>query len=211
MASVLIPGTVEAEILMRLDSQEIENTLYFNKTGAWTPAEENDLALDLITWWGTHYSPPMSNMLVLHSVKITDWTSLTGAQVEVAPGSPFVGGQATEAMSNNVAPAISFHTASRGRSFRGRNYISGVPIDVVTQNTLLTAWTDAMVAAYTALFDVATANGCVWVVASRFSGVEIVDGKKRAIPRAEGITTPVTAAIFTDQTVDSQRNRLPNH
>lgn len=209
MASVLVPGTVECEVLMLLDGEGIENTLYFNHTGAWSVTEETDLANDMITWWGTHFSPPMSNQLVLHAVRVTDLTSLTGAQVEIAPGSSFVGGQPTEPMSNNVAPAISFHTASRGRSFRGRNFISGIPIDAVNSNSVITSWEAAMTAAYMQLLVVATANGAEWVVVSRFSGVDPVTHKP--IPRATGISTPVVSAVFTDSVVDSQRRRLPNH
>ena len=38
MAAVLVAGTCEVELVFGLDGETIENTLYFNKTGAWTPA-----------------------------------------------------------------------------------------------------------------------------------------------------------------------------
>jgi hypothetical protein len=209
MPFVPVAGTVEAELLMQLDSENVENTLYFEKAGAWTVTQLQDLGAALKTWWQAWYRPPQSNSLAFRGVRLTDLSSANAAGIEI-PSSPFLfGEQNTEAMSSNVAPCISFRTASRGRSFRGRNYIAGIPITVVTQNTVTSDWLTAMAAGYNALIGMATEQGCTWVVVSRYSGMG--GTPRKPIPRAAGVTTPVIAASFTDATVDSQRRRLPKH
>lgn len=211
MASVLVPNTVEAEILMTLDGEGVENTLWFFKAAGWDVESMTGLANGLITWWDG-MSNPLSIQLVLNAVKVTDWTALDAAQVTVAPGSLFQGGQdSSNPAPNNVAPAITFHTGSRGRSFRGRNYIAGTPLAVIDSNDVSEAFAAALTASYNGLITVAADLSCTWVIASRYSGVEIVGGKKKPIPRSEGITTPVISASFKDLTVDSQRRRLPSH
>ena len=64
---------------------------------------------------------------------------------------------------------------------------------------------DSLKLAYEGLPSVATVAGYTWVVASRFSGV---DAEGDPIPRAAGITTPITTVLIVDNLVDSQRRRL---
>ena len=209
MPFIPVAGTVEAELLMTLDDENVENTLYFEHTGAWTVEELGDLGAALNDWWFAYYRPPQSSSLAYRGVKLTDLTSETAAGLEVPRVPTAFGEQPGEAMASNVAPCISFRTGSRGRSFRGRNYIAGIPEAAVTQNTVIGDWLAAMTAAYNALLDVATAQSCTWVVVSRYSGMG--GTPRRPIPREAGIATPVIVASFTDATVDSQRRRLPNH
>lgn len=211
MASVPVPGTVEVELVQGLDGEIIENTLYFHKTGGWSVPEMQGLAGDLVSWWDTEMQGAFTTGTALINVIVTDLTGPEGGKIEFTTGLPLAGSGNEESMPNNVAPAITFHTASRGRSFRGRNYISGIPASQCNGNRLLGAYGDFLTAAYNALLAVATANACEWVVVSRYSGTAIVDGKKKAVPRVTGISTPILSASFKDLVVDSQRNRLPNH
>lgn len=208
MAYVPVAGTVMVELIQTLDTEIIENTLYFEQTGAWTVAALNTLGADIASWWETDVAPSMSAALGLQRVELTDLTTQTAAAVTVTTGLPVFGVHDLEASPNNVAPAISFHTANRGRSFRGRNYLSGIPSDHVVINRVQGTTIAALTAAYNALLGVATGNACTWVVVSRYSGIDPVT--KKPIPRAAGVATPIEVAVFTDTVVDSQRNRLPN-
>ena len=197
------------ELLFGLGGETIENLLYFNQVGAWTPAAITALGLALIDWWGVNMAPNLSTAIALIEVFGTDLTSPTGSAVSISTGLPLTGESVSEPMSNNVAPCISLRTASRGRSFRGRNYIGGIPENLVSGNIITGSWLTAVAAAYLGIKEVATENGCDWVVVSRFSGVDPVT--KDPIPRAEGISTPILSVLFVDNVVDSQRKRLPNH
>lgn len=211
MAAVLVAGTCEVELVFGLDGETIENTLYFNKTGAWTPAEFTALGSALHDWWQLGMSTHLSSTCALIAIKLTDLTSLTGAAITYSTGLPSAGTVSAEPVPNNVAPCITLHTANRGRSYRGRNYIGGIPNDQVSTNRFLATIADPITAAYMQLIDVASAQACTWVVVSRYSGITVVGGRRVPTPRSEGISTPVLSASFTDNVVDSQRRRLPNH
>ena len=97
----------------------------------------------------------------------------------------------------NVAFVLSFRTANRGRSGRGRNYIGGLNEDDVTGNLLTEAKANLFRDAYSAFLSEALFP-YRWVVVSRYN-----DGVKRA----EGLVQTVTTVLYTDLTVDSMRGR----
>lgn len=209
MPYVPVPGTVLCEIVQQLDSQLFENTVYFHKAGAWATPDMVALADSLITWWTDQYRLPISSAVQLMSVDVTDLTTATSGAISQAPTIGTFGSDSRTSSPANVAPCISFHTAKRGRSFRGRNYITGICEADITINTVIGSVISALTVSFNELLDVGITNGAEWVVVSRFSGVEPGTGKP--IPRAEGISTPILSASFTDNIVDSQRGRLPNH
>lgn len=207
MPFVPVPDTVLAEMRMTQDSQKVENTLYFRgdtlDVGVATTLAEN-----LIAWWAEFYSPRVATAVKLNEVVITDLSSDTGFQVTLAPTVLTTGGITTaEGEPNNVTLAVSFRTASRGRSFRGRNYIVGLTTDQIAQNRMTDEFVTIWQNVYNALLAVATDSAVVWVVVSRFHGVESITHDP--IPRITGITTDVTNVVITDNIVDSQRRRLP--
>ena len=121
---------------MRLDSQRVENTLYFYKVTGWTAADVPVVFNALLVWWNTYYSVPVSNQLSLNEIKVTDLSSDVGFSFEIPTPTPKPTGDSAEpAAPNNVALCISFRTASRGRSSRGRNYVPGIPKTAITANT----------------------------------------------------------------------------
>jgi len=65
-----------------------------------------------------------------------------------------------------------------------------------------------MIAAYSQLLvgGAALPVGWEWVVVSRYSGTDVNDDP---VPRVTGIATLVSNVLFTNNTVDSQRRRLP--
>lgn len=211
MAYVPVENTAMVELRYLLNGEPVENTLYFHGETAFDTTSLNALGLAIRDWWVTDVFPIQSVHASLREVFVTDLTTATSGAVSVTAGLPSSGALTGESMPNNVAPCISFKTAQRGRSFRGRNYLIGFSVDQVSDNdvapTVITDYTEA----YNNLLAVAGALDLTWVVVSRFSGFTLVDGKKVPTPRAAGLSTPVVNALFTDTTVDSQRGRLPNH
>ena len=207
MAFVPVPNTAEVEIRGLLDSQKVENTLWFEAASGWTTSSLTTLAGEVLAWYIANIIPHLPAPYRLVEVFAKDKSTAAGNEATVTPGSTTVGGGGP-AMPNNVTLAISFRTALGGRSFRGRNYMPGIPQSQYTDtNRITSSYLTAVQVAYSKLLDPAVITDAVWVVASRFSGTSPVSGEPT--PRPTGIATPVTAALFVDEVTDSQRRRLP--
>ena len=206
MPFVPVPDTVLVEMRMTANGQQVENTLWFRFLDPYTAAEMTLLGDNLLVWWQDELEPLVSSGVQLREIVVTDMNSATGPQVSVVPPSTVTGDNTANIVPGNVTLSVSFRTANRGRSFRGRNYIVGLTEDQVTGNDFATGITALFQAAYEALIPVAAASDTEWVIASRFSGVDPVTGDP--IPRTTGIATPVTSVVVVDNFVDSQRRRL---
>jgi len=207
MPFVPVPNCVEAEIRMTWDLQEVENTLYFDFGDTPTVGGMVTLMNDLFDWWTTNMAPLIFGGVQLREIVVTDISSATGPQVSFTPPIAEFGSASGASLPNNVSFTVSFRTASRGRSFRGRNYVVGLTEGAVVGNTVDTAVVNAYIAAYAELKNSPILDDGVWSVVSRFSGVNPTTGKP--IPRTTGIATPITSVIVVDSTIDSQRRRLP--
>jgi len=201
MAFIPVPETVMVEVRMKLNLQSIENTLYFQKGGGWDPASATVLANDILTWWTTYFRVEISQDVFLSEIVVTDLDVVDSFQVTVpAPAPAPQGSNGDPAAPNNVALCISFRTARRGRSYRGRNFVAGIPSNLLLNSVALSTFTDAILAAYETLPFATTSAAGTWVVVSR---------RNAGVDRTEGVTTPVSAVIIVDSVVDSQRRRLP--
>lgn len=206
MPFVPVLNTALVEVRVLANGQKCENTLWFERATAYDEAVLTGLAEAVADWWVTECAPTISSGVQLVEVVATDQTTATGLQVSFAPVSPTFGGSTANIMPNNVTMAVSFRTALRGRSFRGRNYVVGFTEDQVAGNSFVATLDATWQANYAALIAVADGAGTAWVVASRFSGVDPVTGAP--IPRAAGVTTPITNVVVVDSFVDSARRRL---
>jgi len=208
MPFVPVANTVEVELRFLLDGQHIENTLYFEIGIAPDPSNMTTLLNNVESWWIDNVAPLCSASLSLVELVATDLTTATGPQVTVAPVGGDPGGLGQPALPNNVTLSVSFRTANRGRSFRGRNYFPVLSEGQVTDNTVTAGVVTAIQDAYAAILT--DVNGglppVTWVVVSRFSGI---DSNGDPIPRVAGISTPVTTVVIVDPIIDSQRRRLP--
>lgn len=207
MPFVPVANVAEVEIRMLLDGQKVENTLWFENAGAVTALNMGILTTALYDWWDTYYKPLTWNGTQLREIYAVDQTTNTGP-TNTLSGGGLVGTGGANAASNNVSVTVSFRTDLRGRSFRGRNYMLGLPLTILAnQNQITAGYAADLITAYTALVGPgAFATGWTWGVASRFSGVD-ADGDP--IPRVAGVFTPITSVVITDLIVDSQRRRLP--
>lgn len=207
MAFVPVPNTAQFELVQVLDGQRIENTLYAVKTAPWTAAELETECDALASWWTTNMAPIISDQVTLVTVEGTSMESNTAPVGANTTGTPSVGLQGTP-VPNNCALAVSFRTALRGRSFRGRNFVAGLAEADVNRSHVDATLVGQIQDAYNVLLDTFTdaIDTAGWCVVSRFSGV---DGSGHPIPRTTGIATRVTSAIVVDDVIDSQRRRLP--
>lgn len=202
MAFVPVPNAFEAEIRMSLDDQLVENTLYFKATPDSEEGTPIALANDLLVWWTVEMAPALSDNTLLREIYVTDLTTSTsGAATQPAPAPAPTGGRSGAPSPNNVSLAVSFRTAQRGRSFRGRNYIAGINEPDTEWNQISATLEGLILAGYNALLEGDFASNWQWGVVSRFSN---------KAPRVTGVFTPITAVTIVDRTIDSQRRRLPS-
>jgi len=200
MAFVPVPDVIEAEVVWEWDGQVVENTLYFLNDSGWSAGSILEHLEDLRDVIVSQLIPllPSSIQLVRLVGTLLDAVDAVSVTLSVSPA--VVGGVALESVPSNVSYAIQFKTDLRGRSFRGRNYIPGIPNDKINTNTITSGDRTSFTAAYEAISAVGVDLGRRHVVVSRFSA---------GAPRTIGLATPVTAIATADATVDSQRRRLP--
>lgn len=183
-----------------MDEQIISNTLYWLTAGGWDETALENLADAVIDWATTHLLPNLYASLVLTAVEATDQSSETGPSVTVPVTSGGTGGVSSGGTAtNHTAGCVTFRTAERGRSSRGRNYVGGIPQADITGGTTIGAGLIAeILAAYGNLDDVELSETVTHVVVSRYHDLA---------PRTTAAILPVTTYTM-DDAVDSQRRRL---
>lgn len=201
MAFIPVPNVLQAELRFLYGSQRCENVVYFEGSAGVTPALASSLGGQLVSWWNTHFKTPSPTIMSLVEVYITDLTAADSFTVSHVNLLPSAGLSAVDPLPFNCAHCVSFRTAARGRSGRGRNYVMGLTDSEAAASVISTTRVNLDVAAYQALVGAGTfVAGLQFVVVSRFLN---------GAPRTVGIARPVTSVLSVDTTVDSQRRRLP--
>lgn len=199
MAFIPVPNTVRSTIEMRLHGTQVVNTLHSRFA---TPADVAGLTAvnaELQSWWQAAVAPFLSVDLLLTGITSTDISSLNGPSVQT-PVAEISGQRLFPALPGNVALCVTFRSANRGRSARGRNYVPGLCETDVTGNTVTAAVGLGLASAYSQLPDLfGVGLGGAWVVASRYANGQ---------PRAAGVTFEIISVDVRDLRVDSQRRRL---
>jgi hypothetical protein len=207
MPFVPVAQTALVELRMLCAGQHVENTIYALAPDPFDPSSLTSLANTVKAWWIAEMAPLLSDIVSLEEVVATDLTTATGGQVSIS-GDHELGTQIGGAAPNGSTFTVSFRTAERGRAFRGRNYIVGLPLEQLSDtNHVQSSWATDLITAYEALKTALVAADFIWVVVSRFHGVDTVTG--HPIPRAAGLITHVLSVLVTDFVIDSQRRRLP--
>jgi hypothetical protein len=207
MPFVPVLHTALVENRMEIVGQKVENTIWVKSVDLLDADALTTIGETVKAWWISDYAPQVSDLVSLTEVVVTDQTTATGGQVSVN-GDHQLGGQIGGTLTTNSTFAVSFRTALRGRAFRGRNYIVGIPLEHMAETNVVEAsWASDIVTAYQNLLTQLADVDFEWVIASRFSGVDPDTG--HPIPRTAGITTPVITVVAADLTIDSQRRRLP--
>lgn len=200
MAFIPFPvGTVEAIFHYFLNGIPVANSLGFATVGG-APATVTDgqnLANALNTWANLNLADWQSENLVYSDCTVYDLTSAGGWVANETNSGP--GSITTGTPPNQVSMTVTFQTANRGRSFRGRNYIVGLPeADLQDPKTWGATIIGKMVNAFAALPPAAAAVGFGHVVLSRNAGGH---------PRVVGVATPVLT-YRVNAPVYTQRRRL---
>lgn len=198
MPYIPVPDTLGVELVYFNDTtgQYAENTLYFLKIDGWLVEEAEAMLEDLELWWIENLQPYTAATWNLALMRATNLDSASGFSLDFPVDEN--GGAGSAALPGNVTVAISFRTAFRGRSFRGRNYFVGLTEAQVTNDTVVDATVIALRGAYEALPGVIIPHAANHVVVSRFTA---------GAARPTALTTLVLNYLVNN-TIDSQRRRL---
>lgn len=194
---------MEFAVTSVMGSIESVNVFHMAITGG-GPVSTTDLATsaaDVSAAFIAHLQPPLSSDIGVLSVKATDLTSQTAGTHTFNPTGNG-GSGAVPAASPGVAVDVSWGTSGRGRSYRGRSYLMGIPrVDALEtgalDGTFHTAMTTGATAFITALRAAPHPDGLV--IASRFLN---------RIARSAILATRVEDATVRLNT-KSQRRRNP--
>lgn len=200
MAFIPVSGSVKVAVHWTLFDELLINTLWFETLGAveWDGPNINQLCGDVWAWAEAELIPILSNDIILTLVDGVDQSqqnSFYGSYSET----PVVGSVAAQSAPSGICVSVKFASDLTGRSYRGRNYVSGIPSTAIDNNQITTTFRTALTNAYSDLNTYITLDQVVHVIASRFTNNQ---------PRTGGVTVLVQDYQIVDLNLDSQRRRL---
>jgi len=198
MAFIPVPNGVQLCFDFTTAGQNWQFCLHLRKsTGAPTPTDLQNVADAAASWWTTDFKPNLSSTTTLRQTRATD-VSVQGGTVAVN-GINTAGTDGAVPVPINAALCVSQRTAKRGRSYRGRAYVSGFDTSVIGNPT------DSVIADATALStDFATLQATLDAI----SFDVVVATKQHNGAVVNPAETNEVIAFITDQHFDSQRRRL---
>lgn len=200
MAFIPFPDGAVAIIEQGNSIVQWTNTLWFHLIAG----QNHDfpgLADYLHDWWAAEIMPHLATIWNLRLVTVYDMSSELGGKYTdnkaVVPG-----GIVQDPSPINGALVVTFYTNRRGRSGRGRNYLTGFGEEDVSANEVIDA---AIVSAIQFSFqsliaDIQLNTPYYWVVASRYG---------LGAPRPEVEAFDVTDIEVRSAILGSQRRRIP--
>lgn len=203
-------GVFEWLGLLQLFNQVVQIGHHFQTTSTMDESYLGTVASDVLSAFASSFQPHLSQRISrtgAEAISQVSASSPKGVYVESAANSGGVS-EATGIPASGTC-CIKKATASRGRSYRGRMYMPGIPQSALVSgdaNTLNSTFISNLLGDTIAfLASIAISHPELTpVVVSKFSGIDS-DGKP--IPRAAGVKTPVTVYTINNQ-MDSQRRRL---
>lgn len=200
MAFIPVPGAAAGAVIMVCENQfmqcEVDMTIE-------TESAENVAAASeaLYNAWNTHIMPQLSSGVALQSTVVFGLSDLITPVGVTFPPTLSSGGVSSPTLPNNVALCITKYTAFRGKSFRGRFYLPGIPDNARNgANQISDAYRGNLQTALNGMLAELISAGYPPAVVSRYAN---------KAPRTTGIATHIVSWGPRDLVLDSQRRRLP--
>jgi len=185
MAFIETAATARVAISGTLFGEQIVNTLWFTGSGNYGEGDLGDLCTQIASWWDVELSPHLSTDYDISEVRAYDMSSETGPVFSL--GVSLSGGAAGASLPGQNAVTVTFRSANRGRSGRGRNYISGIREADVTGNTVSSSLRGSLATAYSNL------NG--YLPAVNASEHVVVSQYNNNAARSNGLSQPVISYV----------------
>lgn len=199
MAFIPVPDT--AKLVMRFSQfgRVYTNTTYWRKSSGWTGATLNDLCEYSYLAWETHILGNQSTAVVMLAPYAYDMSAVDGPVGTFDPPSTDNGGNASPALPGNVTATVTLRTENRGKSGRGRIYHVGLTEGDVTNNAIILATRDTILAGYNSWWaDTETDS---------VSDLGVVSFQLDGAVRNPGVFQLVTS-LAMDEGIDTQRRRV---
>lgn len=199
MAFQPCPGVAMFEVFFQWQGQRMENVFHCVQEGAWDAAQLQDGVEVLSDWITSDWRNVAHLSANVVGFKGTDLTTQDGAVYEPTIAEPIPGLNNGTAAPAGTTIAISWRTALRGRSYRGRTFHVGVQTASYTDSIFLPTPLALLYDAYLSLQGAFISASMEMCVLSRVLNKAV---------RANGVGTPITG-LSIDPALDSQRRRLP--
>lgn len=193
------PKVLQVNMIATYQGQRVENVYHVLYDVAPGEAERTAVGGFFHSWYTNNLKAQLHNLYQLELIRVVDLTSQNAPSTELVINPPETGlvGGAQSVASN--AMVVTHRTGLRGRNYRGRTYVGGIPGGSIATavDFDLTKVTN-MLTAFTALLTIINVTGRQLVVLSKFLN---------KVPRGQGVSTPITG-FSADTHVDAQRRRL---
>lgn len=198
MAFIPVPATARISIGLTAGTDQYYITLHFEASVNFDEVALAALIDAVIDWATTRLMPTLSSDLALNEVNGLALHSSSAPSLSTVVSPQVAGGVAGNPLPANAPMVVTHRTPLRGRSYRGRNYVPGIPEGDVTSSGLVSVAREAAIlTAFLNLTDVEVAEGVTHVVVSY---------RENNVVRPTGVTTPVTA-YTSDGIIRNQRRR----
>lgn len=202
MAFVPVPKTVSCAIIGELFGQSIQNVINLTFPDDPLASVVAQAAASVGEWAVGELCPILSIEYKYLRTEAQDISAEGMPAFTNVVGTGTEGGVASGSSPGGTCIAMSFRSGYGGRSYRGRNFISGIPLAEMDGNQISSTFGAALIAAYEALmpdyvFD--DLPDALHTIVSRFH---------LGAPRVAGLASPVLTYLLTNLDVDSQRRRL---
>jgi len=201
MAPVYVPGVAKIAVNQTLYGQQVENILYVKRTDGlpWPINQLGDVAAAVEEAWIGNIIDVQAVPMNYVSVTVTDISMAGGAQaIKYPTDGPIDGDQTGDSLPGGSAFVVKFLTGRVGRSFRGRNYIAGIPESLCALGAVGATFIEGVLNFYETFMVNMTSFGYQWVVVSRQ-----LNGATLTPPAS----IPVTSVGYSTNAVRSQRRR----
>lgn len=196
--------TIKFEMFFALFGQVVETIYHFTTATDLTPAFLATVASDFFDIWKASFGPNLSSKLNFTGCRATSQETSSAPSYLFVPATVLPGAVAdTDPIPGSACLVMTNRTAKRGRSYRGRNYIPGIPSTVTdatdgnfVPNSYVSDLLDSHADFMTAL--IGSYPDFEHVVVSRFQNGAFL---------GTAIKTPVTS-VSANNYIDSQRRRL---
>ena len=198
MAFIPAPNGAQVVIEYGNNTNQWTNTLWFEKAD-FDLDDLTELTTTVFDYFAAEMTDHMDSDWSARQATGRDMRTSDGAVVTYNPAD--TPGQLTGTESPlNSAVIVTFRTAKRGRSFRGRNYLTGFTEDDIGAMQMTDAGIIAAIQTlYDDLIDEVAAINWTWVICSRF---------EEGLPRTLCELTAVIAAEVRTGILGSQRRRI---
>lgn len=198
MAFQTVPDGALAVLVYGAGAQEWTNTFYFKKAN-YIYTDQEALATLMWNWSANNLMPWLSGEATLKKVLVYDMRAEGQPVVEFDAGT-VLGGRTGTMNAVNATLVVTLRTALRGRSYRGRSYVSGFSEnDADAFQVHAAAVTAGVEAAYQDIGITVAAQSWQYCVCSRFNA---------GVQRPTALLTGITLVELRSSVYGSQRRRL---